>query len=160
MAQDAVSGGIILSSLNHNDTLPYTKKWNIMQAIFFSSTVLTTIGKFSCVVNDINLIIVNSPIETDNFAFGCICDAYWTWICNSKIPDSILIVKVTWNETHFTILQNRICVFFLFSTIENPFQLIGIYIGLLDFVQKIQYAIRVYVKMTCRSLFFHSLFFC
>lgn len=76
MAQDAVSGGIILSSLNHNDTLPYTKKWNIMQAIFFSSTVLTTIGKLSYVVNDINLIIVNSPIETDNFAFGCICDAY------------------------------------------------------------------------------------
>lgn len=136
MAQDAVSGGIILSSLNHNDTLPYTKKWNIMQAIFFSSTVLTTIGKFSCVVNDINLIIVNSPIKTDNFAFNCTCDAYWTWICNSKIPDSMLIVKVTWNETHFTILQNRICVFFLFSTIENPFQLIGIYIGLLDFVQK------------------------
>lgn len=25
--------------------------------------------------------------------------------------------------------------------------------------KKIQYAIRVYVKMTCRSLFFHSLFF-
>lgn len=107
----------------------------------------------------INLIIVNSPIETNNFPFGCICDAYWTWICNSKIPNSILIVKVTWNETHFTILQNRICVFFRFSTIENPFQLIGIYIGSLDFVQKIQYAIRVYVKMTCRSLFFHSLFF-
>ncbi|XP_055303918.1 potassium channel subfamily K member 1 isoform X2 [Sitodiplosis mosellana] len=44
VAEDAVQGGITLSSLNNNETFPYTKKWNIVQAIFFSSTVLTTIG--------------------------------------------------------------------------------------------------------------------
>lgn len=34
-----------MSSLGNDDSLPYATKWSIMQAIFFSSTVLTTIGK-------------------------------------------------------------------------------------------------------------------
>ncbi|XP_031626940.1 TWiK family of potassium channels protein 7 isoform X2 [Contarinia nasturtii] len=41
VAQDAVQGGVTLGS---NETLPYTQKWTIVQAIFFSSTILTTIG--------------------------------------------------------------------------------------------------------------------
>lgn len=35
-----------MSSFRNNDTLPYTKKWsNVIQAVFFAATVLTTIGK-------------------------------------------------------------------------------------------------------------------
>lgn len=43
-AQNAVQGGLLLSA---NESFPVAvEKWNIFQAVFFSSTVLTTIGKY------------------------------------------------------------------------------------------------------------------
>lgn len=43
-AQHAVQGGLLLSSDSNFPVI--TEKWSILQAVFFSSTVLTTIGKF------------------------------------------------------------------------------------------------------------------
>lgn len=49
-AQDAVEGNLMLTDVNANDTLQKQfpskgDKWTIMQAIFFASTVCTTIGE-------------------------------------------------------------------------------------------------------------------
>lgn len=45
VVQDAASGGLILSV---EDDFPIgTEKWSVMQAVFFASTVLTTIGEFT-----------------------------------------------------------------------------------------------------------------
>lgn len=48
-AQQAVEGNLMLMHLSDED-IPFpskTEKWTLLQAIFFASTVCTTIGKFS-----------------------------------------------------------------------------------------------------------------
>jgi potassium channel subfamily K protein len=44
VAEEAVQGGLTLSA-KYNFPVE-TEKWSIMQAIFFASTVLTTIGEY------------------------------------------------------------------------------------------------------------------
>lgn len=52
-AQDAVEGNLQLSNADSNDTAEQfpskAEKWTLIQAMFFASTVCTTIGEFSVI---------------------------------------------------------------------------------------------------------------
>jgi hypothetical protein len=45
VVQEAVRGGVSLP-LNPQNPAPMPARWNFLQAVFFASTVLTTIGKY------------------------------------------------------------------------------------------------------------------
>lgn len=47
VAQAAVQGGISMTkTLDPNERFEYSKRWTIMQGLFFATTVLTTIVKY------------------------------------------------------------------------------------------------------------------
>jgi hypothetical protein len=46
VVQEAVRGGVSLP-LNPQNPAPVPARWNFLQAVFFASTVLTTIGKYA-----------------------------------------------------------------------------------------------------------------
>lgn len=46
VVQEAVRGGVSLP-LNPHSPAPVPARWNFLQAVFFASTVLTTIGKYT-----------------------------------------------------------------------------------------------------------------
>lgn len=79
VVQEAVRGGVSLP-LDPNNPAPLSARWNFLQAVFFASTVLTTIGTYKRIVRCPEMYECRVPRNLLLTSKLCECPYLWTLV--------------------------------------------------------------------------------